>query len=771
MKNITRQHNVKENLQEENLKLRRRIDNLEKQLRKNSYPVKTSDNINQALKYTFEGIAFINTAGEYLFVNPPKAKLLGYKEEELLHLNWLQTIHPEDRQDALACYQKMKIRGKAIFEGRAYKKDGTIFYKELTLLADYDQEGRFKGNYSFLRDITEKKLAEEKIKEAQQFIQQIAKASPNIIAVFDLKINKLIYVNGVIKQHLGFTPDQLIGLDAAHISAFISPEDQQMLKKEIQRLHHLKPQEIIKAEFRIKNSQDDFKWYDCRFGLFKNDELKPGSQQVILVASDISQGKRNESLLSGILNSSMSGIAAFKAIRDEKAHIKNFEWLLMNDTTARINKVQKNAFIGKTLKQTYPENLSRKYFKEFVNVVETGKPYHAEDYQKFNESVGWFELEAAKYQDGFVLTFNDISSRKEAEEELINKNQMLTGLLNNLPIVLSKATPEGILLEMNGSGLANIGLENQAVKGHDILKYFPGLNNKIKLVLEGKPQYFIEAIDNEKVRNFIYNNFYFDQSTQRIIGISIDITGQIMAEEAFKQEKKLNKQLKKWNNVMDTFLHATAHDLKSPVNNLKMLLTFINQSKTQPLDEAYLKGLNTSVKRLDQTINGLVEVIEVQSMDSTNYRHVNFNEMLTKARKQLDQEILQSKAEITTDFSEAAAIFYVESYLLSILINLLENAIKYRDNQRNLKIDIRTFHQDNFKVLAIKDNGMGMELNKYGKNLFKPFKRFSANTEGTGMGLHLIKSIVEKNNGKIEINSKINSGTQVYVYLKDYESK
>lgn len=101
--------------------------------------------------------------------------------------------------------------------------------------------------------------------------------------------------------------------------------------------------------------------------------------------------------------------------------------------------------------------------------------------------------------------------------------------------------------------------------------------------------------------------------------------------------------------------------------------------------------------------------------------------------------------------------------------NLISNAIKYRQPDRALKITITSRPvDDTCTLLTVADNGIGIDLDKHGQHLFKPFKRFDSKTEGKGIGLHVIKNMVERNGGKIEISSTPGEGVRFDVYLKEY---
>jgi two-component system CheB/CheR fusion protein len=155
-------------------------------------------------------------------------------------------------------------------------------------------------------------------------------------------------------------------------------------------------------------------------------------------------------------------------------------------------------------------------------------------------------------------------------------------------------------------------------------------------------------------------------------------------------------------------------------------------------------------------------------MQDIPVKTIDFDSQLAMLLQEHADEIKSTGSVIESDFSAQATVRYVEAYLQSIIKNLLTNAIKYRKNNTNLHLQIRTESKDGFVLLTVADNGMGMNLKKYKQHLFKPFTRFTNKASGKGLGLHLIKSMVEKNGGKVLVESEPENGATFYVYLKEY---
>nr|WP_236676273.1 ATP-binding protein [Chryseolinea lacunae] len=121
---------------------------------------------------------------------------------------------------------------------------------------------------------------------------------------------------------------------------------------------------------------------------------------------------------------------------------------------------------------------------------------------------------------------------------------------------------------------------------------------------------------------------------------------------------------------------------------------------------------------------------------------------------------------VHTDFKEAPFVYTIRPFLHSILYNLASNAIRYRSPQRPLLLDVKTtLHRGSIRI-AVSDNGLGINLDQFGKNLFGMYKRFHTHVEGRGLGLYLVKTQVEALQGTIVAESELNKGTTFTIDIK-----
>jgi PAS domain S-box-containing protein len=123
---------------------------------------------NLALSNAVEGISYLDPQGHYQMVNQAYASMVGYQPAQLIGKPWVQTVHPEDLDRMIAAYEYMLNTGKVEVEARGVRQDGSIFYKQLNMISDYDREQKFIGHHCFMKDISSRKFAEAELERQQQ---------------------------------------------------------------------------------------------------------------------------------------------------------------------------------------------------------------------------------------------------------------------------------------------------------------------------------------------------------------------------------------------------------------------------------------------------------------------------------------------------------------------------------------------------------------------------------------------------------------------------
>jgi signal transduction histidine kinase len=231
-------------------------------------------------------------------------------------------------------------------------------------------------------------------------------------------------------------------------------------------------------------------------------------------------------------------------------------------------------------------------------------------------------------------------------------------------------------------------------------------------------------------------------------------------------EKELEdniKELKRTNEYLDNFVYAVAHDLKSPVSNLNSLMNLLHLEGVDKAD--IIEKMGKGISRLDKTLDSLVEIIDVQKNTNRTPEVVDLEEVRDLVECNIEHHIIKESPIITYDF-KITKILFVEVYLISIFQNLISNSIKYSSPERICRIDVTAELIEDIVVLTFKDNGIGIDQLDYDK-IFEPFNRLTTQANGRGIGLHIVKSIVENNGGTIEVDSEVGYGTEIKIYFEE----
>ncbi|PIQ21381.1 MAG: PAS domain-containing sensor histidine kinase [Cytophagales bacterium CG18_big_fil_WC_8_21_14_2_50_42_9] len=258
--------------------------------------------------------------------------------------------------------------------------------------------------------------------------------------------------------------------------------------------------------------------------------------------------------------------------------------------------------------------------------------------------------------------------------------------------------------------------------------------------------------------------------------ITGDITKQKKLQDklAERQQDALehkNNELQRTNLDLDNFIYTASHDLRSPITNIEALLTLLKEELSEAKafnggTAEVLQRLTASLNRLKHTIEDLTEISRLHKDSGENpaTEIINVQEVYEDIMADFVYPTKQKTCFMQTDFQVHQLQFSKKNFR-SILYNLLSNAIKYQAPERDCIIQIHTRLEEPYVILSVRDNGLGMNERQQ-EQLYTMFKRFHDHVEGTGIGLFMVKRIIENAGGKIEVDSQTGTGTEFKVYFK-----
>jgi PAS domain S-box-containing protein len=293
---------------------------------------------------------------------------------------------------------------------------------------------------------------------------------------------------------------------------------------------------------------------------------------------------------------------------------------------------------------------------------------------------------------------------------------------------------------------------------------------KLRTAVEEYKECFVETISYKKSGEEFWINFSMIPVTDKEgehshwISIQRDVT---VEKEREKEREQLIRELTQNNKDLKQFSYITSHNLRAPLSNLTGLLNLIEEI---PIEDSELKeiinGFSKSTHLLNETINDLVKVIIIKDNPSIQKEKLLIKDVFENVFNQLSFLISANKPILKIDL-EVETIFDInKSYLESIFLNLLTNAINYREPSRQLRISIATKVEDNKLFMTFKDNGIGIDLEKNNDKIFGLYQRFHNYPESKGLGLYLVKSQVESMGGTISVDSNVGKGTTFTIVFK-----
>ncbi|WP_231557095.1 PAS domain-containing sensor histidine kinase [Flavobacterium sp. AED] len=387
-----------------------------------------------------------------------------------------------------------------------------------------------------------------------------------------------------------------------------------------------------------------------------------------------------------------------------------------------------------------------------------------------------------KDEDGKAIrmigAIQDITKQKEEEQRLKLLETVITQSKDSIIITEANSNDNALpkIIYVNPAFSIMSGYKPDEIIGKT-LNLFKGPNSdkqeykKLITALKNKEECLIETISYKKNKEEYWVRFSMipiynsENELSHWISIQRDVTTEKKQE---KEKEQLIRELTQNNKDLKQFSYITSHNLRAPLSNLTGLLNLIEDIpiENQELKEI-LNGFNKSTHLLNDTINDLVKVIIIKDNPSIQKEAVLLKEIFENVFNQLSFQIELYKPIIKLNFEKVSVLNTNKAYIESIMLNLLTNAIKYKSENRKLKITINANEVDDTVYLIFKDNGIGIDLERNRDKVFGLYQRFHNYPDSKGLGLYLVKSQVETMGGTISIESEVNKGTTFTLTFKN----
>jgi len=269
----------------------------------------------------------------------------------------------------------------------------------------------------------------------------------------------------------------------------------------------------------------------------------------------------------------------------------------------------------------------------------------------------------------------------------------------------------------------------------------------------------------------LFNKQY---EVENVLTITKDVTQIKNNEKALKKNiddlSKLSKRLEYKRNVLQDFAYIVSHNLRSPTGNLIALIELCKKTEQPDKKAIVIDKIFDVAAQLTNTVQELSEVVNINQNLETKKEWLRFEDILQNQITSLTAQIMESKADIQYNFNSCEGIHYSKVYLESIMLNLLTNALKYASPNRTPEIFFSsTINEKGLISLRCKDNGLGIDLNKYGSKIFSLHKTFHQHKDSRGVGLFITKNQVKSMGGSISVESEPDKGATFIINFNEFE--
>lgn len=228
-----------------------------------------------------------------------------------------------------------------------------------------------------------------------------------------------------------------------------------------------------------------------------------------------------------------------------------------------------------------------------------------------------------------------------------------------------------------------------------------------------------------------------------------------------------NMALKHRNEHLESLARMVSHNLRSPMAGMKMLLELYERMETQEEKDDILVNLKEGAFQLFNMVEDLSSIMLDYTELNKEKEHIKLSNIARSVTAQLKGLIKAENVQVNTDFEDYPEVIYSRTYLESIFLNLISNAIKYSSPDRPPVINIRSYREGDKIMLLFEDNGLGIDLERHREQLFKMYKTFHRieGKDSKGIGLFITKNQVEMMGGKINVKSEVDKGTSFFIEL------
>ncbi len=374
-----------------------------------------------------------------------------------------------------------------------------------------------------------------------------------------------------------------------------------------------------------------------------------------------------------------------------------------------------------------------------------------------------------------ISIIQDITERVKAQNELMEKEKRYRALVENGGEIVTIFNKKGKTIYSSPAIEKLAGFSESEIQSVDLMSLIhpldmPELDRQIEesIRFPNKPISGVTLRAKNKKGDWRWaeatiTNLLQDPAIKGFVGNFRDVS------EKKEAEINLNKSFEmvmEQNRRLLNFSYIVSHNLRSHSSNIQAILSLYNTTKLEDEKQNYIELLSKVGCALNQTLDDLNEVVSISTKLDLNVEYLNINKFLDKTFDLLHVQIDNKQADIIRNIPEDMIVQFNPSYLESVLLNFVTNALRYSEKARDLKIWITGAKKKGQWTLTIRDNGIGIDLERHGDKIFGLYKTFTQTPNSRGVGLFITRNQIEAMGGSVEVKSEVGVGTEFKINFK-----
>ena len=715
--------------------------------------------------------------GNLLYYNKQFSDLFGYSMEQMKKQNHKTLIHPDDFK-RVSHSHKNNIQGRKIlsrYEFKGVKKDGTAIDIEISVSSIIEKDNKIIGTRSYLWNITERKQAEEKLRESENNLRTLFNAMTDVVFEMDY--------DGHYLNIAPTSPDLLY-----------KPSNEVLGKT----LHEVfpKPGADVFLEF-IRKCLDENKTNTMEYPMIINDKTiwfegrvtPKTNNSVLYIARDITERKQAEEAL----KENEERYKQMYQFSPDSIIIHDMDMNILDANNKAVEEFgySKVELLKKTIFELHPEN-ELKHSAQVLAAMNKKDMLNVETKcVRKDGSIFLVDVTPCKYMLGskpvIHVVIRDITERKKAEEKLKESEEKYRLIVENANDGI-EITQEDKIIFANRQFAEILGYKLDELKDIPFSQIFAeeaisDLNDRHEkreagMVVPHQYETTFKKKDGTVIDVYIKYEIIDYKQKPATFAIISDITDRKKTEkelakhrehleelvkERTKELEEVQKQLiqKERLAVLGQLSGGVAHELRNPLGVISNSIYYLNM-KLKDKDEKVKKHLGLIKKEIERSDNMIIELLDFSKVKLLYITETNVNTLIKETIKETK---IPEHIDLKMDLDEKIPQLQLDlDKMQKVFQNMISNALQSMPEKG--KLHIKTSSNDDFTEISFSDNGQGI-IKENLKKIFKPL--VTTRAKGIGLGLAIAKNIIDYHKGKIDVKSEVGKGTTFTIKLRNYE--